>query len=389
MKIGLLGCGTVGSGVKEIIEKIPSFEITKILVRDLDENSTKNMTTDFSEVMASDIDVIIEVMGGLHPAYEYIMEALNKGKHVITANKAVVCEYYQTFIETAQKKHVHFLFEASCGGGIPWIKNLMRAKRIDQINEISGIFNGTTNYILDAMHKYDVTFSEVLKKAQELGYAEADPSADIDGFDIQRKCMISTSLAFDTIIDPNQICVEGIRNITTSDIACFKNKHQVCKLMAFAKYHHNECAVYVEPTLFDENELESSVPANFNLVTLYGNTIGELKFYGQGAGKLPTANAVVSDLLDILNHEIIPVSLSDNRINVNNETEKHRYYLRVNKTAKINESLMMECLNYEYNKDTIIYITNKITVSAMHQKIKKIREEDPRAFFAGIAQYQR
>ena len=305
MKIGLLGCGTVGSGVVEIIAKLKgNLEITRILVKNQEDIKDERYTCSYTDIVNdTSIDTIVEVMGGLHPAYEYILEALNKGKNVVSANKAVIAAYFEEFCAAAEKNNCHFMIEASTGGGIPWIKNLQRYARIDDIFEITGIFNGTTNYILDQMHKSGADFNAVLKEAQNLGYAEQDPSADIDGIDVQNKAIISAGIAYSTYIYKEEVPVYGIRELTAADIDYFHRKKKVCKLLASIKHIDQQLAIYVEPVLLNENTLEANVPDNFNICCLSGASIGDLKFYGQGAGKLPTANAIVQDLLDIASGE--------------------------------------------------------------------------------------
>lgn len=384
MKIGLLGCGTVGSGVVEIIEKLNSnLEIAKILVKNSEDIKDERYTCDYAKIVNDpSIDIIVEVMGGYHPAYEYILEALNKGKHVVSANKAVIAAYFKEFCEVAQKNHCFFLIEASTGGGIPWIKNLQRYARIDDIFEITGIFNGTTNYILDQMHKSGANFDAVLKEAQALGYAEHDPSADIDGIDVQNKAIISAGIAHGTYIYKEDVPVYGIRSISSSDIDYFHRKKKVCKLLAKIRLVNQQLSIYVEPTLLNENELEANVGDNFNICCLSGTTIGDLKFYGQGAGKLPTANAVVQDLLDIESGEAKNYTIQLNEtIKVNNEDEKHTYYVHTDKAC---EELEAISISHENNTDGVFYETSKYSVKEMHLLAEKLNKQGYSVFFAGI-----
>lgn len=384
MKIGLLGCGTVGSGVVEIIEKLKgNLEITKILVKNPEDMKDKRYTCSYDEIVNDPaIDTIVEVMGGIHPAYEYILEALNKGKNVVSANKAVIAAYFKEFCEAAQKNHCYFLIEASTGGGIPWIKNLQRYARIDDIFEITGIFNGTTNYILDQMHKSGADFDVVLKEAQNLGYAEHDPSADIDGFDVQNKAIISAGIAHGTYIYKEEVPVYGIRDITSADIDYFLRKKKVCKLLATIRCIDQQLAIYVEPMLLNAACLEANVPDNFNICCLSGTTIGDLKFYGQGAGKLPTANAIVQDLLDIASNEAKDYIIHLNKtIQVNNELDKHAYYVHTDKPCEALESISMY---HESNSDGVFYETGKQSVKAMHQLAESLKQQGVQLFFAGI-----
>lgn len=384
MKIGLLGCGTVGSGVVEIIEKLKGkLEITKILVKNPEDIKDERYTCSFDEIVNDPaIDTIVEVMGGYHPAYEYILEALNKGKNVVSANKAVIASYFKEFSEAAQKNHCFFLIEASTGGGIPWIKNLQRYARIDDIFEITGIFNGTTNYILDQMHKSGANFDAVLKEAQNLGYAEYDPSADIDGIDVQNKAILSAGIAHGTYIYKEEVLVNGIRDITSADIDYFQRKNKVCKLLATIRCIDQQLVIYVEPTILNEHCLEANVPDNFNICCLSGTTIGDLKFYGQGAGKLPTANAIVQDLLDIVSGEAKDYTIQLNKsMAVNNELDKHSYYVHTDRPCDLLKDIS---LYHESNADGVFYETGKQSVKAMHELTKELKQQGVKLFFAGI-----
>lgn len=384
MKIGLLGCGTVGSGVVEIIEKLKcDLEISRILVKNPDDIKDARYACSFDEIVNDpSIDTIVEVMGGIHPAYEYILEALNRGKNVVSANKAVIAAYFKEFCEAAEKNHCYFLIEASTGGGIPWIKNLQRYARIDDIFEITGIFNGTTNYILDQMHKSGADFDAVLKEAQKLGYAEYDPSADIDGIDVQNKAILSAGIAHGSYIYKEEVPVYGIRDITSADIDTFHLKKKVCKLLATIRCIDQQLAIYVEPTLLNEHCLEANVPDNFNICCLSGATIGDLKFYGQGAGKLPTANAIVQDLLDIVTGEAKHYTIQLNQaMPVNNDLDKHAYYVHTDKPSEILKDIS---ISHETNADGVFYETGKLSVKTMHELAKTLKQQGYKLFFAGI-----
>lgn len=308
MKVAVLGYGTIGRGVCEIIMN-PTTAFTKrlvvshIWVRKGKEKILPEMCDDFNQILEDKtVDVVVEVLGGLEPAHTMIIEALKAGKHVVTANKKVTAKYLQEFLEVAKEHNVQFLFEATTGGGIPWIRSVEKVKRIDAISDFHGIFNGTTNYILDRMYKEGAEFDDVLKEAQQLGYAEHDPSADIDGIDVANKLQITTSLAYDCIA-PDDFPVFGIRNVTKKDIDYFKKQGKVIKLIAEAKVQDEYLSCCVEPVVFAKDSMEASVPDNFNLGSVTGTTIGELKFYGQGAGMLATGNAVVQDIIDLMEGE--------------------------------------------------------------------------------------
>ena len=305
MKIAILGYGTIGSGVYKIIQQyktkcIHDLEVVKVFDQPNNKNKLEIITSDIDDILGdSTIECIVETMGGIHPAYEFISAALANGKHVVTANKAVVAAYIKEFVTLANKHNVRFLFEATTGGGIPWLAGLNKAKRVDSINQFYGIFNGTSNYILDAMTKHKKTFDEVLRKTQVLGYAEADPSADIDGYDVQNKIVISSAVAFDSIVNMDDFLCYGIRNIKKEDIEYFEHKQYVIKYIGEAVKTQDTYEAFVMANAFDYDQVEANIGLNFNIVTLYGRSIDSLKFYGQGAGRLPTANAIVQDIVDI------------------------------------------------------------------------------------------
>lgn len=298
MKIAILGFGTVGRGVDEIVAHVEGLEVTRIL--DLPDRCCEpRMTSDYAQIVNDPaIEVVLECMGGLEPAHTFIMQALEAGKSVVTSNKAVVAAFFDEFVRAAEAHDAALLIEATCGGGIPWIASIEKARRIDAVTRFSGILNGTTNYIIDAMSKSGADFAPTLAKAQELGYAEADPSADIDGIDVKNKTIISASVAFG-VACTKELPVTGIRTITKSDMELFAQQGRVVKLLGHGLVQDDAYAVAVEPVALPATSLEANVPANFNLVTLEGATVGELKFYGQGAGSLPTGNAMVQDVLDL------------------------------------------------------------------------------------------
>ena len=301
MNIGLLGCGVVGGGILDFCAGREDLTVTKVLVRRPRPDLGALAVTDIADIVSDEgIGIVAEVMGGLHPAYEYICAALKAGKHVVTANKAVISAYYPELTGLARECGISLRCTAAVGGGIPWLTNLERCKRLDSICELGGIMNGTTNFIMDAMHASPVSFPEILKQAQELGYAEADPSADIDGDDVRRKLTISANIAFDALVQEEDIPMFGIRTVTDGDIRAFKAHGFVCKLLATAKAAEGGVCAFIEPTLVDSHDLEAAVPKNFNLITYCGERVGRHSFFGQGAGRYPTAFNAVEDCLDIV-----------------------------------------------------------------------------------------
>lgn len=387
MNIAILGYGTVGSGVERIIEQTNTLytkdlHVTHILVRKGKEKAHPCMCDEIETILQdTTCDTVVETLGGLEPAHTYIMQALQAGKHVVTANKAVIAKYLREFSDCANANNVKIYYEASTGGGIPWIEGLAKAMRIDEVNRIHGIFNGTSNYILDHMERFGAEFDEILKEAQALGYAEADPSADIDGYDICNKLRISASLAYNFHV-PDTFPVYGIRTITKQDVSYFKTLGYSIRLIAKTKRSGKYYGCVVEPVLFDKNEIESNTKDNYNVITLHGETIGDLKFYGQGAGKLPTANAIVQDIIDIDNN-IQHLELTFSQAMEYDTTLCLRDYIL---RAKPDTYHFLENCEYEeHTFEGIAYVHIKgVEVYHMHQYMKRIMEADPFAFMASI-----
>ena len=283
MKVAIIGMGVVGRGAYEIIrdELAPEIEVKYVMdLRPLNDVDCI-LTTDIDQILSDpEVDLVVESIGGLHPAYEFITSSLKAGKSVVTANKHLISKYYKDLHTLARENGACLEFTPSAGGGIPWLYNLDRTRRCGPIHSISGIINGTTNYILDRMTRTGESFSASLKQAQEFGYAEADPSADIDGLDVQRKCAISINRAFNVVISPEDIPTEGIRYITKADIIAFRSAGKVCRLICRGSNQDGKITAFVEPTLYDTDSLEASVHDNNNLITLIGKYVGRLSIYG-------------------------------------------------------------------------------------------------------------
>ncbi|WP_129596175.1 homoserine dehydrogenase [Anaerophilus nitritogenes] len=312
IKIGLLGLGNIGKGVWDItkknMSKIQSYtgaklEIKKILVRNPakhNEVPKEILTTNADEILLDpEIDLIIELIGGIDTAFSYIKKAIENHKHVVTANKAVIATYGETLHALSHKHKVALRYEASVGGGIPIINTLTKSLAANEIEEMVGIINGTTNYILTQMTENRMEFHEALKLAQEKGYAEADPSSDIEGEDAAFKLSILMSIAFGIYVSPNQIQKEGISKISKKDIDYATQLDYRIKLFATAKKMDNQLEFYVYPTLIPNNHPLASVNDEFNALFVKGNAVGELMLYGKGAGSLPTGSAVMGDVLEI------------------------------------------------------------------------------------------
>ncbi len=314
IKVSVLGYGTVGSGVVEVIQKnaelIKQRAGVEIVVksvldlRDFPEDPVQELIVhDFEEVKNDDeVQIVVETMGGLHPAYEYVKASLESGKSVCTSNKALVAAYGPELLAVAQDKNVNFLFEERVGGGIPIIRALKVSMAPEEILEISGILNGTTNYILTEMTDKGADFDSVLKEAQEKGYAEKDPTADIEGHDACRKIAILTSLAYGKQLDFEDIYTEGITKITDRDINYAKKLGAKVKIFGSSKKVGDRVSAMVAPKLITSTHPLYSVDGVFNAILVKGNMVGDVMFYGQGAGKLATASAVVSDVIDEAKH---------------------------------------------------------------------------------------
>lgn len=378
MNIGLLGCGVVGGGILDFCAGREDLTVTKVLVRRPRPDLGALAVTDIADIVNDEaIGIVAEVMGGLHPAYEYICAALKAGKHVVTANKAVISAYYPELTGLAWECGVSLRCTAAVGGGIPWLTNLERCKRLDSICELGGIMNGTTNFIMDAMHASPVSFPEILKQAQELGYAEADPSADIDGDDVRRKLTISANIAFDALVQEEDIPMFGIRTVTDGDIRAFKAHGFVCKLLATAKAAEGGVCAFIEPTLVDSHDLEAAVPKNFNLITYCGEKVGRHSFFGQGAGRYPTAFNAVEDCLDIVAGKPGFYTQAMKPAPVLCGGEAHPYYVR---TAC--PDAFLQSVTVEHWGDGVV--TACVSVEEMLRWGRAQLAKDPGCFLAGI-----
>lgn len=378
MNIGLLGCGVVGGGILDFCAGREDLTVTKVLVRRPRPDLGALAVTDIADIISDEaIGIVAEVMGGLHPAYEYICAAMKAGKHVVTANKAVISAYYPELTGLARECGVSLRCTAAVGGGIPWLTNLERCKRLDSICELGGIMNGTTNFIMDAMHASPVSFPEILKQAQELGYAEADPSADIDGDDVRRKLTISANIAFEALVQEEDIPMFGIRTVTDGDIRAFKAHGFVCKLLATAKAAEGGVCAFIEPTLVDSHDLEAAVPKNFNLITYCGEKVGRHSFFGQGAGRYPTAFNAVEDCLDIVAGKPGFYTQAMKPAPVLCGGEAHPYYVR---TAC--PDAFLQSVTVEQWGDGVV--TACVSVEEMLRWGRAQLAKDPGCFLAGI-----
>ena len=315
VKIAILGYGTVGSGVYEILKKNPpaiakkagdTIDIKYILdIRDFDDHPEKHLfTKNFDDILNDDeVSIVVEVMGGITPAYTFSKSAILKGKTVVTSNKELVATHGTELIRLAKENHVNYFFEASVGGGIPIIRPLNQCLTANEIDEVNGILNGTTNFILTKMFEEGATFESSLREAQSLGYAERNPEADVEGHDACRKTAILASLATGKFVDYHNIPTEGITKISTADVFFAGKIGYVIKLIGSANVSQDgKVSAIVAPRLVSKDSQLADVSGVFNAILVHGDSIGDVMFYGRGAGKLPTASAVVADVIDAAKH---------------------------------------------------------------------------------------
>ena len=300
MNIALLGFGTVGSHFYKLCEGRTDLHVAAVLSRRPRPELTCTVTADYDEIVRDpSIDIVVEVMGGIEPAYSYLCAAMRAGKHVVTANKQLMCAHFEELTSLAKEKGVALRCTAAAGGGIPWLTSLSRASELDEIKAVEGILNGTTNYMLSAMTNSGADYAPALRKAQELGYAEADPTADVEGLDARRKIVLSADLAFGVNIREEDIPCVGISSITAGDIAKAKDEGLTYKLIARAEKNGRAVAAFVCPTLFPSSAPEAHTDGTGNLVTLFSSRFGKQSFSGAGAGGYPTGSNVLRDCLDV------------------------------------------------------------------------------------------
>ena len=367
MKIGLLGFGVVGRGVYEITESREDMQVTKVLCLEDISLPDAQAVKDYKSILEDEtIDTVVEAMGGLHPAYEFVRAAIEAGKNVVSSNKALVCTFYDELLPLAERMGVKFRCTAAVGGGIGWLSELERARRVQKLTRVGGIMNGTCNYILDNMTRFGLDYGEALSQAQKLGYAEANPSTDVDGIDTWHKVILSANIAFGVSLDRDSVPVAGIRNIQAKDVENFKAHGLVCKLISTGTQAEGAYSAYVHPTLVKEGEPEAAVPLNYNLITFLGQTSERMSFYGQGAGRYPTAYNVVQDLVDVLAGRGFYAPYGS-RVTADN-SEKLTWYVRGGWAGDVEEVW-----------DGAV-VTKPVSVADMHAWLK----ENPDAFIAEI-----
>ena len=349
IKVAVMGFGTIGSGVVEVLsinrESIAkrvgdTIDVKYVLdLRDFEGHPIqKKIVHDYRRIVEDkEVSIVVETMGGVEPAYTFVKAMLEAGKHVTTSNKALVAEKGAELLEIAKAHQVNFQFEASVGGGIPIIRPLKSCLTADVIEEITGIINGTTNYMLTEMSEKGTDFESVLKDAQAKGYAEKDPTADIEGYDAGRKIAILTSLVAGQQVDFEDIHTEGISHITSTDIKYAKSMGRAIKLLATSKHVGDGYAAMVAPFLLNSKHPLFSVNGVFNAIFVKGNVLGDAMFYGSGAGKLPTASAVVADIVEMAKHmdKHIPIEWRREKLElIDYKDFDNRFFVRANESEE-------------------------------------------------------
>ena len=417
INVGLLGWGTVGTGVSKILLNQSNLifqntgiqlRLIKIAKRTLPASRSgvqlpvDCLTTNPAEVTENpEVDIVVELMGGTDDARRLINQAIRNGKHIVTANKALLAEHGFELFQLASDRHVSLNFEASTAGGIPIIKTLRESFAANRIHSIYGIINGTCNYILTQMHESEVDFDEVLKDAQAKGYAEADPTFDVEGIDAAHKLTLLTSLAYGFGMPMQQVYVEGITNVTQNEIQYARELGYVIKLLAIAKLNQDRVEVRVHPTLIPMRSMLANVGGAFNTVCVIGDAVGPTLFYGQGAGEMPTASAVVADIIDAAKSIIGNVqsqvprgwlagSQADILLCPMDDIET-RYYVRLiamdqpGVLAQISSILgkhrisiasVIQTERHEADTASIVMVTHKVVEKNMQMAIQEIDELD-------------
>jgi len=383
LNIGLLGYGTVGKGVEFLLKNERNMSLHAIFRRAGKANGPL-MTDQIDQVIANpQIDTIVEAMGGLEPAHGYLRKALLNHKNVITANKALVNAFGQELNQLALQNNVSFVFSAACGGGIPFLPTMVDTLKDSSIQAVGGILNGTTNFIIDKMEREALPFEDALKQAQDLGYAEADPTGDLNGTDTSYKLRLALAVSNRVWVDQNSILVAGIQNLKAEDIKFFNQKQWVLRLLAHGEKGESLSAV-VEPTLLGSTSEEAKILENNNLAWFKTTTDKITVLTGQGAGSLPTATNVVRDLKAIQNKPQTFLSGLMKFAFADNDTDQGSYYVRTNRSIKSN--FLDQHAQESWEEGPYLYtITRCVKTLTIHQEVKKLSQQGE-VFFAKIAE---
>ena len=368
MRIGLLGFGVVGKGLYDLMQGRTDMQIAKVCCLEDVQLEGTEVTKSFRDILTDDtIDTVVEAIGGLHPAFDFVRDAILASKNIITSNKALVATFYDELLPLTKEKGVLLRCTAAVGGGISWLSELERTRRTQNLLQVGGIMNGTCNYILDSMTRLGLGYDEALKQAQALGYAEANPTTDVEGIDTWHKVILSSNIAFGISLDSSTVPVAGISKITGEDVADFTAHGYVCKLISTGKRTENGFAVFVQPTLCPQGAPEAAVPMNYNLITLVGDTSARMSFFGQGAGRYPTAYNVVQDCVEFMSGKGFYCEYGP-KIAANNDLCL-RYYVRGGWDGEVAETWGHGV------------ITAPVAVSEMHKWLS----QHPDAFIAALA----
>lgn len=379
MQVAVLGYGTVGVGVYAMLQNAKGLEPGPVLVRP-GKVKERFQTSDLDAILSdSAVGAVAEVMGGIEPAFTYAKKVLESGKHFVTSNKALCAAHGLELAAMARQRGLGYLFSSACGGGMPFLHNLAAATRSDTISSISGILNGTTNYMLDNMQRRNMDYQEALSDAQLLGYAEADPTADVSGLDALRKIMLGCAVAFGKLPTGGLLC-EGIESFTASDVADLRARKLVCRLIASSAPAGRTISACVEPVVFPLSAPEGSVVMNFNMTKYVGDRCGPIVLMGQGAGRFPTASAVLRDLSALLigEREMFPADCV--AVEADNSRDRRKYYVRC--AAPDAASLPLDKLLM--NGATVRAVTAKLSPEEMHTLARKIRKDGGSLFFAAM-----
>ena len=380
MKVSVLGYGTVGRGVCSMLEKAPGLELVSVLVRPGKADEPFKVSSIDEIVNDPAVEAVVEVMGGVEPAYSYVSAALAAGKHAVTSNKALVAAHGPELAKLAADKGVGFLFSAACGGAVPFLHNLALAAESDRILSLGGILNGTTNFMLDSMQRSGMDYGDALREAQALGYAEADPTADVSGLDALRKIMLACAVAYDKL-PCEGFSLEGIESVTAADVAHFRKQGLVLRLLVRGgESEDGRLYAFVQPVLVSASSPEASVLKNFNMAKYHGENAGDIVLIGQGAGRYPTASAVVRDLSDIVHGRREMMKPNCVRVAADNSAVSCRYYVRL-------PAALAEALPFEKKEQDGAFcrgVTGALAVTEMHARVKALRESGAAVFFAAM-----
>ena len=379
MKVALYGFGTVGQGVYEMLGKARGLEQGPVLVRPGKDDAPFKVTC--TEAITGDpaVEAVVEVLGGIEPARSWVEQALQARKHVVTANKALVAAHGPDLAKLARKNGVAFLFSAACGGGVPFLHNLALTAQSDEVLAVGGILNGTTNYMLDAMQSRGADYDAVLKDAQALGYAEADPTADVSGLDALRKIMLACAVGFEKL-PCEGLYNEGIVDLTAEDVKDFQSRGLTCRLVAKGGPVGDTVFAFVEPTLVKASAPECAVKDNYNLAKYEAKCAGDIVLMGQGAGRFPTASAVLRDLSDVLCGQRVMMPEGCVRVTADCAGCGHPYYVRLPEEL----AGKLPVAERTAADGTARVITRPMTVKQMHDLAAQLRADGAKVFFAGI-----